>query len=109
MSSEVHPACALCRGGCCETVVIPIVPEEMNTDEVVWIGMRGKVVDDSVFLRCACANLTPSGTCGIYPTRPQVCRNFTVGGAECVTTVRLFRRAQAADIFEAMKSNIKDS
>ena len=105
----MHAACELCRGACCETMVIPIRREEMSNDEAVWIGMRGKVIDDSVVLRCACSNLAEDGSCGIYATRPQVCRTYEVGGPECRTTVRLFRRAQAADIFEAMKSNIKDS
>ena len=101
MSSEVHPACALCRGGCCEVIPVPIDLGQMTNDSRRHLRMRGQMLNGVVFLNCSCSNLA-EGRCGIYDTRPQVCREFEVGGADCRTAIKLRRPEQAASILQAM-------
>jgi len=40
-----------------------------------------------------CTKLTAEGRCGIYETRPMVCKTYRAGGPECLATVRARRTA----------------
>jgi Fe-S-cluster containining protein len=60
----------------------------MTPDQRRWAEMRGllTVAADggmSWRLPVACRNLTADGRCGIYETRPDVCREFEAGGKLC--------------------------
>ena len=97
-----HPACALCRGACCESVVLPL-PQEPGVKR--WLSLRGKVVDlhgSLVRLECKCSALV-NGQCSIYQDRPTPCKDYEVGGAACRATVAERRPVSAAEIFRLME------
>jgi Fe-S-cluster containining protein len=76
--------CHLCTGRCCRYVALeidrPVTPEEH--DQVRWyLVHEGTVVwveKGSWFLEMAtpCRNLTATGACGIYESRPGICREY---------------------------------
>lgn len=85
-----------CGGKCCESFYLGVNPEEMgrlyvdaaariiasedvpNDWELVKIGEMVIRVDedDESSPRYSCRNLLPSGLCGIYDTRPVMCRDY---------------------------------
>ncbi len=78
-----HP-CFNCAK-CCQYVAIEIdKPTTSNEyDQIVWYLYHGKVsvfVDwDAVWhvkFDSDCANLTPTGLCGVYDRRPAICKDF---------------------------------
>ena len=78
--------CDGCGGACCRCVVVAI--GEMTPDQRQWAEMRGPLTVASNGglswrLPVACRHLTASGRCGIYETRPDVCRQFEAGGKLC--------------------------
>lgn len=80
-SGEV--TCATCRANCCRLEVMLItetgVPEQyIDYDD--WGGMTMARLDDGW-----CAALD-RGTmlCSIYENRPLICREFEMGGYECL-------------------------
>ena len=79
-------ACDTCGGACCRFVVVGI--GDMTPDQRRWAEMRGPLDfahEGALLWRLpvACPNLTPAGRCGIYDTRPDVCRELAVDGALC--------------------------
>jgi len=77
--------CDDCGGACCRFVVVAI--GEMTPDQRRWAEMRGPLtpVREGVLswrLPVACPHLT-AAMCGIYDTRPDVCREFESGGKLC--------------------------
>lgn len=93
--------CELCRGACCETIAfaIPAPSEDVSR----WMGYHGTPtkLDGKIELRLAapCSKLD-AGRCSIHPDRPQVCRDYTLGGAECRASIRRQRAASAASEIE---------
>lgn len=83
LPGDAPVSCDACEAVCCRLEVLLIgdtgVPEEfIHTDE--WGGMTMATSDDGW-----CAALNPeSMRCRIYDRRPWVCREFQLGGAECV-------------------------
>ncbi len=78
--------CDTCGGACCRFVVVAI--GELTADQRRWAEMRGPV--DFAYkgaflwrLPVACQNLAEDGMCRIYASRPDVCREFEVGGELC--------------------------
>lgn len=86
------PACALCRGACCESIVLD--PAVFTLDGARWITYHGTSrADGTIELPCACDKLQ-RGLCSIHPTRPRNCVEFQVGGSECRSAIRSRRPAQ---------------
>ena len=75
--------CATCRASCCRLEVLLIsdtgVPERfVELDE--WGGMTMARLEDGW-----CAALDRSTMlCSIYDRRPWICREFEMGGRECL-------------------------
>jgi Fe-S-cluster containining protein len=79
--SLAAPPCEICRGACCESLLIPaflIVDSE-------WAQARGlKRARASAWeVGLPCAKLSPLGGCSIYESRPMTCRNYQLGGYGC--------------------------
>jgi hypothetical protein len=90
-------ACMICRGACCETIVMPPIPGDAGT----WLALHGKALDGGrVELATPCRALGVCGMCGIYESRPQNCRDFAVGGPLCRDTVRRRRPEDAEQILK---------
>jgi Fe-S-cluster containining protein len=57
-------------------------------DARVWMELHAVQRLDELEFECRCTELTYHGRCGIYPSRPQVCRDFVVGSQPCLDIVR---------------------
>lgn len=90
--SEIHPACAECAGACCENLLMPIDPSFMSSPVRKYLRTRGEFEGDYMIrLNCPCRYLTDEGQCGIYTSRPDVCRTAAVGGAGCRAAIKANR------------------
>ncbi len=95
-------ACELCKGACCESLMAPI--DDTPTSEEFY-RTRGSVFRQGfrsfVELPCRCENLSGTGRCKTYATRPVACVRFEVGSAMCVTAITR-RRPDQADAIMAL-------
>lgn len=101
---ELHKACALCKGACCESFVLPL-PADKNISK--WLSLHGTPEGPmwrSVRFECAC-RLLKSGKCTAYNDRPEPCKEYKVGGEGCRQTIRTRR----AHMVEAITRLIEDS
>jgi hypothetical protein len=55
-------------------------------------GQEGLAVDDEG----DCVHLGPDRSCTIYAIRPDTCRDFEIGSAQCLCARRLFRTGAGA-------------
>ena len=82
--------CEVCRGACCETIVLHVtVP---TVDMANYVQLHSVPVEGSPFVKdrvfeCKCTALSSAGRCNVYQARPQVCRDYRAGGVECLRTV----------------------
>lgn len=95
-------ACKLCRGACCESLLIPVNDDKFSKD--FWMT-RGNVFEmqgqSFVELENRCKHLEGCGSCGIYNDRPTACRIYEVGSTACIQTIKT-RRADQADAIIAL-------
>lgn len=81
-------SCSSCKAVCCRLQVIligdPDVPESM-TEQSEWGGDVMRRESDGW---CTALDRTTM-RCTIYAQRPQVCRDYEMGGGECVDERRL--------------------
>ena len=80
--SDPVTSCDGCGGACCRVVKIAV--QAMTPDQLRWANMRGGIAGGYWHINSVCENLTDDGKCGIYNTRPDVCRQFEVGGSHCL-------------------------
>lgn len=81
--------CEHCTGVCCKYVALPLDRPTTMRDfsDMRWYLMHENItvfVEDGdwyVQFATACRNLEPDNRCGIYETRPQICREYKAG--EC--------------------------
>jgi Fe-S-cluster containining protein len=75
--------CASCRACCCRLEVMLMgeddVPPEL-TEVDRWGGQVMARLDDGW---CAALNRATM-LCGIYERRPTICRDYQVGGSDCI-------------------------
>ena len=89
-------ACDLCKGACCESILIPIDASPMTTE---FYEARGSVLEivGQIFaeLPARCPYLSNLGKCMTYGKRPVACSRFAVGSTMCVTAIKRRRPTQA--------------
>lgn len=87
--------CALCKGACCEDVAVGL--EGLPPDKLEFLRIRGTArevttpdgrVVTALLIPHRCQHLTSDGRCGIYETRPQICRDLAMGGGACRSIIR---------------------
>jgi Fe-S-cluster containining protein len=97
-------ACKLCRGACCESLLVPIEYDKVSKD--FW-DTRGRtfVMHNQGFveLENRCKHLEGCGSCGIYPNRPKACIIYKVGSHACIQTIKSRRADQAEAIIRLIK------
>jgi len=82
--------CEYCTAKCCRYFALPI---ETPTNFEEWEYVRWFLLHDraSVFMEddtwyllvhTTCKHLQPDNRCGIYETRPQICRDYTTDNCE---------------------------
>ena len=76
-------------GVCCK--YIRIASRNMLKDEKELYLIRNAIDLGDGYLRLPsrCKYLQEDDYCAIYETRPAVCRNFPIGGSECLLARRL--------------------
>ncbi len=82
--------CAYCTARCCRYFALPIdTPESRrDLDFIRWYLLHDRasifVEDDTWYLlvHTVCKHLRPDHRCGIYDTRPQICREYTTRNCE---------------------------
>ena len=77
--------CEHCTGMCCRYLALPIdAPEDREEfDDIRWYLLHEGVsvfVEDGewyLYIAADCRHLQPDYRCGIYETRPRICRKYT--------------------------------
>lgn len=91
--SELKPGevlCDYCTAKCCRYFSLPIdAPKTFADFEYLrWYLLHGEATifteEDSWYLlvHTVCKHLQPDNRCGIYETRPKVCRDYTTDQCE---------------------------
>ncbi len=82
--------CEHCTAKCCKYFAMPIeTPESFEELEYIrWFLLHDRASvfkeDDDWYLlvHTTCKHLLPDNRCGIYETRPQICRDYTTDNCE---------------------------
>ncbi|MFP6677064.1 MAG: YkgJ family cysteine cluster protein [Pirellulaceae bacterium] len=82
--------CEFCSAKCCKYFALPIdEPDEpTDFDYIRWYLLHDRasvfVEDDDWYLlvHTDCKHLKPDNMCGIYETRPQICREYLTDNCE---------------------------
>jgi uncharacterized protein len=82
--------CAHCTAMCCRYFSIPIdtPTTRRDLDNLRWFMLHGRVtvyVEDGTWYLCVygdCKHILPDYRCGIYETRPRICRDYSTSHCE---------------------------
>ena len=82
--------CQYCTAKCCRYFALPLeTPDSRNDyDDLRWFMMHGRVsafVEDGtwyVMVHSDCRHLLDDNRCGIYDTRPRICRKYSTRDCE---------------------------
>ncbi len=82
--------CDYCTARCCRYFALPVETptEHADFDFIRWYLLHDKasmfVEDDTWYLlvHTVCKHLQSDNRCGIYQTRPQICRDYTTARCE---------------------------
>ena len=82
--------CEHCTAKCCKYFALPIeAPEDQEDfDFLRWylVHDRASIFTDGddwyIMIHTTCKHLQPDNLCGIYETRPQICRDYTTENCE---------------------------
>ncbi len=82
--------CSYCTGRCCRYFALPIETPTtwQDFDHMRWYVMHGRTaifVDGGTWYLLVfgdCRHLLEDNRCGIYHTRPQICRNYSTENCE---------------------------
>ena len=75
--------CAKCGGLCCKGIAGQVQGED--TYFLDWAKTRGDIIDGVWYIDAPCKHFVQC-RCAIYNTRPKVCRDYKVGGPDCLAT-----------------------
>jgi Fe-S-cluster containining protein len=82
--------CSYCTARCCRYFAVPIdTPTTWDDfDNIRWFMLHGRVTlyaEDETWYLCVyadCRELRADYRCGIYETRPQICRDYSTNACE---------------------------
>ena len=82
--------CDYCTARCCRYFAFPIEKpkSEQDFDHLRWYMLHGRVAifveDETWYLMvyADCKHIQPDHRCGIYETRPQICRSYSTDNCE---------------------------
>jgi len=100
---DIHPACALCKGACCESFAIPERPfNDGEGDTNDWIQAHADiVVHGMILVQRPCKHLA-NGLCSIYPDRFTCCKEQAIGSVGCLLSIQCWRLGEEADAILAL-------
>lgn len=67
----------------------------LENDANRWLGYHGHSHAQGIEIEARCGKLQDDGRCGVYATRPMLCRVYKPGGPDCLDVVR--RRRFSSD------------
>ena len=87
---EGQVLCEYCTAKCCRYFALPIETPETSTDfeYIRWFLLHDratcsrKTTTGTCWSTPTCRHLQPDNRCGIYETRPQICRDYTTNDCE---------------------------
>ena len=82
--------CDYCTAKCCKYFALPMETPDTKEefDNIRWFMLHGRIsvfVEDDVWYLVVnedCRHLQADNRCGIYETRPDICRAYTTDGCE---------------------------
>jgi Fe-S-cluster containining protein len=89
-----HNPCLMCKGACCEYMVLDVT--HMSASGIEWAILHGREYTGFAYdpkktiveIDQQCRWLTMGGKCRNYEERPQVCRAFKPGNPLCIEAVK---------------------
>ena len=88
-------SCDLCRGACCEFVVIERL---LQLDHQWWAyHSSGILSNGDVGIEARCHHLTEEGRCRVYEKRPLSCQEISIGDPDCIEAIRFRRKPLEAE------------
>jgi Fe-S-cluster containining protein len=97
----MNPACQLCRGACCESIIVDAASLRLPADSVTWLRYHGEPIDATRFELNTPCRFSKDGLCGCYEHRPQPCVVYAPGSKICRETVRR-RRENYREILQLL-------
>ncbi len=88
--ADVANLCEYCTAKCCRYFALPIDEPDCRKDfdYIRWYLLHDRAsvfVDEGdwyLLVHTTCKHLQDDHRCGIYETRPQICRDYTTDGCE---------------------------
>jgi len=81
----MNEQCKECGGKCCKGLTFNAA--ELSELQLDLLATRCfSDAHGMLWVTCRCKHLLPDGGCGIYDTRPELCRAYKVGGTACRLT-----------------------
>jgi Fe-S-cluster containining protein len=82
--------CEFCTAKCCHYFALPIDPPTTSEefDFIRWYLLHDRATvftedgDWYLLVHTTCKHLLPDNRCGIYETRPQICRDYSTDNCE---------------------------
>jgi len=109
--------CIACHG-CCNYVTVPIAyPRSKDKlDQYVWYLLHRNVeieIDNYrkwfLIFKTPCDKLGADGACGVYETRPEICRDYSSTACSRVAKDHLFRFQKPEEMLVYLNSRKKKS
>ncbi len=99
--------CEFCTAKCCRYFALPIDPPNSpkEIDHIRWYLLHEDVSifteEDNWYLvvHRQCKHLTQDNRCGIYPQRPQICRDYSTDNCEYEDSATYDRYFETAEQF----------
>jgi hypothetical protein len=82
--------CVVCRGACCEEMVITSAQVGADFPQVIvqFLEARGTYAGGNCYaIKARCPKLNRKGLCSIHDDKPLACALDPVGGAACLDAV----------------------
>lgn len=102
----MNPACSLCKGACCESIILPLKMGDLDADR--WLRYHAEELDRGWMFDVKCSKLK-NGKCSIYDTRPNLCAVFVVGSQGCLDAVRRRRPFKEKEIRRLIEDSNSDT
>ncbi len=113
--------CDYCTAKCCRYFALPIdkPTTAQEFDFMRWFLLHDRAsvfVDDQIWyilVHTTCKHLQPDNRCGIYETRPQICRDYSTDNCEYEDSNvydRYFETSeQVQEYYDALFNSVPDS
>lgn len=104
MTPKNEGPCSVCKGACCEYMVLNV--DHLRPDVQKWFeyhgeeyaGVASRLDTKNMIIDQQCLQLTMNGKCGIYKSRPEICKALKPGSKMCVEAIERQRDPEQAKL-----------